>query len=172
MIARSLAMLFASTLLASLTIGCGGGGGGGNDAESLLSDATDAMADESYEEALEKLDAAIAAMGSDADAAKLTSVKVDRIECLIRTGEGAKGQEQFTALVKSDGVAIDWKAHKRIAEALVDEGHTTQAIDVLHNAEQTFPEQKDSFLAVIEAIKSKPMSGADEEKLRKLGYIQ
>lgn len=171
MIARSLALSLILALITSFAIGCGGEGGGADTPDALLSDATDAMADENYDKALVKFDEAIAAMDG-ADAAKLTDAKVDRIECIIRTGDGAKGQEQFAALVKTDGDAIDWKAHKRIAEALVDEGHNTPAIDVLHNAEQTFPDHKESFLAVIEAIKSKPMSGADEEKLRKLGYIQ
>ena len=169
MIASRFSLFSALGLTLLLVIGCGSGGGG-NDAESLLSAASDAMASEDYDTALEKIDAALAAMGAD-DAAR-TDVEVDRVECMIRTGDAEKGHQAFVDLAKAAADKLDWKAHKRIAEALVDESYDVIAIDVLHAAEQSFPDQKDSFLAVIEAIKAKPTSGDTEEKLRKLGYVQ
>ena len=167
---RTLALALTLAITAIGLTACGGGDGGATstDPAGLVSSATDSMSKQAWSDALADLDRAIEGLGSDGDAALRTRAGVLRAECLVRSNRGDEGRGALMSVAET----ASWKDFKRVGEALADEDFLPEAIEVLDAGKKRFPDQEESFLAVIQDIQGRStLTDEAKEKLQSLGYM-
>lgn len=152
-----------------LLLGCGGSGSG--DPRTNLDKAITALdggdSDAAYRYAQTAIDAL---QGKAGDPDLLFQARLIRARALAATQPG-KALEDFEVLWKDAPKVADGDAHDQMIRSLArTDAGKSKAIDLAVEGKQRFPQQADRFDRTLQQM-SENATGADQAKLKSLGYI-
>lgn len=143
---------------------------GGPDVEQLRKDAQAALDAGDTAKALQLVDTAIPAAGSDA--AEVWRLEQIRLDAQARAGQGGDVVASLDRLAKTYDKQLTAALYRSLADKLVAAKDTKGATTLLEAGDKKFPADHDSFVKAIQELSAGgAMDPAEVERLKALGYL-